>query len=277
MADAASLSFLDRHHFLIRRLHSLTGIVPIGIFLINHMLTNYTMFEGPDHFDKHVHWIHALPMLLMIEIFGIFLPIAFHAALGVYIALQGKSNTASYPYMDNWRYSLQRITAWIALIFLIIHFPHFRFAHWLGGEEYKAAAEISATAVTARGFQDLLIPMWLWMVIYVVGLLASVFHFCNGIVTFCITWGLTLNTTSRQYVSYGASGLGVVLVTWGLLGLYAIAIYDEEAHLGAKSHDANAAEGDPDDESQASYEADGSDPAATSPSAAAGAYADPSS
>jgi hypothetical protein len=30
-------SFIEKNHFLLRRLHSLTGIVPIGVFLIAHL------------------------------------------------------------------------------------------------------------------------------------------------------------------------------------------------------------------------------------------------
>ena len=37
---AGVTGFLDKHYFLLRRLHSLTGIVPIGIFLLAHLTTN---------------------------------------------------------------------------------------------------------------------------------------------------------------------------------------------------------------------------------------------
>ncbi len=53
MADTAP-GWLDRNHFALRRLHSLTGIVPIGLFLINHMLANSTAFLGEAHFNHHI-------------------------------------------------------------------------------------------------------------------------------------------------------------------------------------------------------------------------------
>lgn len=212
---------LARHHFLLRRLHSLTGIVPVGVFLINHLLTNSTAFLGPERFDHHVKWIHDLPWLLAIEILFIFLPLAFHACYGVVIALQGKMNVLQYPYMDNWRYALQRITAWITLGFVVVHLLHFRFAHYLGVEEYKAANPFFF-AFTQKGFLNLWLPTWLWTAIYAVGVLAATFHFCNGIVTFCITWGLTPGVEGRKRLSIAAGVLGLVLVAWGFVSLYAL-------------------------------------------------------
>jgi succinate dehydrogenase / fumarate reductase cytochrome b subunit len=221
---------LERNHFLLRRLHSLTGIIPIGAFLFNHLLTNSTAFLGAEHFDEHVLWIHSLPWLLFIEIFFIFLPLAFHGGYGVLIALQGRPNQSQYPYMDNWRYTLQRVTAWIALVFILLHLSHFRFAHWFGGPAYAPAVhEPGSFEITRQGFMQLWLPMWLWVTIYVVGTAATVFHFCNGIATFCITWGITVGDASRKRVSVAAAGLGVVLMAWGVASLYALTRAQQEA------------------------------------------------
>ncbi len=218
---------MDRHHFLLRRLHSLTGIIPVGVFLINHLLANSTAFLGPGHFDHHVQLIHSLPWLLVIEIGFIFLPLLFHGGYGVVIALQGRPNQGQYPYMDNWRYTLQRVTAWITVVFVLVHLAHFRFAHWFGLAEYKHANPYFFD-ITQQGFWDQWLPLWVWMVVYAVGLTAAVFHFCNGIVTFCITWGITVGDESRKKMSVVAGALGVVLLMWGFLSLYAFAQQPKE-------------------------------------------------
>jgi len=153
-------SWLREHRFALRRLHSLSGIVPIGLFLINHLLANSTAFLDEPHFNHHVGLIHSLPWLLAVEIVFIFIPLAFHAALGVTIAWEGKANQFQYPYMNNWRYTLQRVTAWITVVFVMVHLLHFRFAHWLGGAEYKAANP-AFYWVTQEGFLDVLLPAWL--------------------------------------------------------------------------------------------------------------------
>ena len=40
--------------FLLRKLHQLTGIVPLGLFFFVHMYTNSTAMNGPKIFDEPV-------------------------------------------------------------------------------------------------------------------------------------------------------------------------------------------------------------------------------
>lgn len=215
--------WLDKHHFLLRRLHSLSGILPIGAFLMVHLFTNSLAAWSPESFDKHVKDIHDIPYLPIVEWLGIFLPIAFHAGYGVVIARTGKSNVQFYTYADNWRYTLQRVSGWIALVFMVVHLLHFRFAHVVGGVEYQhtVAAGTTPYDVTAAGFETLL-PQALWFILYSVGLLASIFHLCNGVTTFCITWGITVSDASRKRVSIGAAGLAAMLTIWGFSSLIAL-------------------------------------------------------
>jgi len=216
---ATGETWTARHHFTLRRLHSLAGIVPVGVFLIEHLLTNSLAF-WPQRFNEQVHWLHNLHYLLWLEIVFIFLPLAYHGIYGLVIAWQGRLNALQYPYMDNWRYTLQRITAWITFVFVLVHLAHFRFAHWFGGRSYVGTAD--PFGLTQQGFISLLLPAWLWLVIYAVGLTSAVYHFCNGIVTFCITWGITVGEQSRKRVSVAAAGLGAVLLIWGVMSLYAL-------------------------------------------------------
>ena len=226
MADSAS-GLLDRHHFALRRLHSLTGIVPVGLFLINHLLANSTALLGEGHFNHHIELIHSLPWLLPIEIAFIFVPLAFHGLYGLLIALQGRPNQTQYPYMDNWRYTLQRVTAYIAILFIVVHLVHYRFADWFGIAPAYAAAHHAPGGFfqfTVNSFQAGLmgIPTWLWITIYAIGLATTVFHFCNGVVTFCITWGIVIGDASRKRLSAVAGALGALLLTWGVLSIYAL-------------------------------------------------------
>ncbi len=223
MADTAP-GWLDRNHFALRRLHSLTGIVPIGLFLINHMLANSTAFLGEAHFNHHIELIHSLPWLVWVEVLFIFIPLTFHGLYGVVIAWQGRLNSDRYPYLDNWRYTLQRVTAYIVIVFVLAHLAHFRFAHWFGSAAPYAAAhdaEGGFFRFTYEGFL-LLVPLWVWLAAYAIGLVAAIFHFCNGLVTFCITWGIVIGDDSRKRLSVAAGALAVLLLAWGGLSLYAL-------------------------------------------------------
>jgi succinate dehydrogenase / fumarate reductase cytochrome b subunit len=215
-----NLGFLDRHHFVLRRLHSLSGIVPVGAFLVNHLLANSTAFLGAKNFDHHIGIIHDLPWLPWIEFLFIILPLAFHAIYGLAIALEGRPNASQYPYMDNWRYTLQRVTAYIALAFIALHLAHFRFAYLFGGKAYGDAFPQFFT-FTREAFNNMWMPLGAWIAIYAIGTAATIYHFCNGIVTFCITWGITVGDASRKKVSYGALALGLLLAAWGTTSLIA--------------------------------------------------------
>jgi succinate dehydrogenase / fumarate reductase, cytochrome b subunit len=205
------LDSTGKYHFLLRKLHSLSGIVPIGCFLIEHMLTNsraFTWFgwfqSGPTQFNKAVHFLHELPFLPFLEIFGIFLPIAFHAIYGLVIAWQGQGNTTQYPHMDNARYRLQRITGYITVVFIIVHLLKFRFAHWLGGPEFIGSEdpfEITRHGLTAwNPWGTFIVPAWFTFLFYWIGLAAACFHFGNGIWGFCISWGLTISPRGQRGV-----------------------------------------------------------------------------
>ncbi len=78
--------------FLWRKLHSLLGIVPIGAFLIEHLLSNFEALKGPAAYGAQVKFLNSLPMVRVLEWVFIFLPLLYHAFYGVYIWLRGKSN-----------------------------------------------------------------------------------------------------------------------------------------------------------------------------------------
>ena len=237
MADtsAPALTFEEKHRFLLRKLHSLSGIVPVGLFLTEHMLTNSMaawgeisggVGGGKIDFNKHVHFLHSLPYLPLLEIFGIFLPLAFHAGYGIRIAMTAKSNAGNYPYMDNVRFSLQRLTGYIAFLFIIVHLYKFRFAHFFGGVPFLDHDIVDKFEITRRGLMDwhffgTPIPAGVTMTLYLIGLAASVFHFANGIWTFCISWGITVGAKAQRAVGVVAASIGLVLFTWGSSSLYA--------------------------------------------------------
>ena len=230
----------DQHHFLLRKLHSLSGIVPIGAFLFEHLLTNSRAFGwfglfngGPEAFNEDVLWIHNLPYLLVMEIGLIFLPLAFHALYGIKIARSAERNVASYPYMANKRYGLQRLTGYVAFGFLIIHLMKFRFAHLVGLTEHSFLdpALPDKFALTQQGLMHwnlwgIAVPAWFTLTIYVIGLAAAVYHFANGIWSFCVSWGITVGEKAQKAVGMFATAVGLVLFLWGSVSLYAFATTD---------------------------------------------------
>jgi succinate dehydrogenase / fumarate reductase, cytochrome b subunit len=225
MAEVAEVS-VRSNQFLLRRLQSLTGIIPIGAFVVLHLLSNLMVYfnePGYDYFQEQVNRIHALgPLLVTTEILFIFLPIAFHAAIGIKIWLEGKPNSIHYPYWGNVRYTLQRITGVVALIFIIVHVWHM---HWLGGRFGGGMFDpndASATAAWAlQAHRSWAQPL------YVVGVLAVVFHFANGIWTFLITWGITVGRQAQRKSGYVCAIFGIGLAVVGLFALRGFMIHPD--------------------------------------------------
>lgn len=242
----AAISFLDRHHFLLRRLHSLTGIAPIGLFLVSHLTTNSSIVwglldsrkaadghAGVATFQHEVNFIHAIPFLLLIEVFGLWLPIAFHAVLGVYYARSGKSNTAAYAYQANWRYTLQRVSGYAGILFIFYHVATLRWG-WTflvpGGTTWGAEAAASTLALALKGSETGLTPAGVAVSIgYMLGVTLLVFHFANGLWTAAITWGLTISRPAQRRWGYVCAGLGagMMLMAWSAVIGFATLDIDE--------------------------------------------------
>lgn len=251
--DAAGHSLLSRHHFLLRRLHSLSGIVPIGVFLFPHLFTNSSIMwarwtspgsttdpvvRGIQTFQEEVDFIHRLPFLTLVEVFGIWLPLAFHAGFGVYFASQGSSNVQRYAYQDNWRYVWQRITGYVAFLFIFLHLSSLRWG-WTYGGLLPSFDPHHAASTTAEHFQrgsaGLLLAAF-----YAVCVLAVVFHFANGLWTAGITWGLTLSTGAMRRWGHVCASVGAVLAVAGVLSVYGFATLDVAK---AKETEAQAQQG----------------------------------
>ena len=221
-ANDPAQSFLARHQFLIYRLFSLAGLVPVGAFLIVHLLTNASVLAGPGPFQSRVDMIHSLgPLLVPIEWLFIFLPMLFHAAVGFVIIANGMPNVGSYSYVGNVRYTLQRATGMIAFVFIIWHITQL---HWLGtpfgGGRFDPHHATSSAAVAIR-------PV-LITILYAVGVLSTVFHFSNGLWTLGITWGLWTSPAAMRRANWVSIAMGVLLAGAGLGALSGLQRVDIE-------------------------------------------------
>ncbi len=230
--------FLDRHYFLLRRLHSLSGVVPIGVFLFPHLTTNSSIVwgnylghspygpgtGGVSTFQHEVDFIHSLPALVLIEVGLIWLPLLYHAALGIVFARTGRTNVAAYRYGGNWRYALQRITGYIALVFIFFHLSSLRWG-WTYGGLFPTFIPDEAASTTAAHFQDG--KMGLAMAaFYLVGVLAAVYHFANGLWTAAITWGLTISRQAQERWGRVCTAIGVGLAAMGVAAIWGFSTLD---------------------------------------------------
>jgi len=194
---------MDRRRFILRRLHSLSGIFPIGAYLIFHiMLANASVLGGPERFDAAVEAIAVLPppVLLAIEVFAIYLPLLFHSLYGfVRVGEADLADPLRHDWLGSYLYVLQRLTGVIAFFFIGWHVYTTRFQY------YFADAHIDYAMM--RGIMTNHVSF----AIFLIGTAASVFHFTNGIWTFAITWGLTIGRRAQRTLRAASLGAFVLM------------------------------------------------------------------
>ena len=196
--------------FVLRRLHSLSGIIPVGAFLFEHILiSNSTAISGPEAYAKQVAFLGGLPLVFFLELFGIWLPIAFHALYGFYIWYRGDGNAISYPWSGNWMYTAQRWTGGIAFIYIIWHTYTMRFT----GVDLHMSPESSFGKVQMEVLQT---PYFLF---YVLGLVAASWHFAYGIWLFCAKWGIVSGDKAQKRLLALCLAFFCVLTAAGLASL----------------------------------------------------------
>ena len=229
-------SFLERNEFLLRRLHSLSGLVPVGAYMVVHLLTNASVLDSPATFQRSVYSIHSLGAVLpVVEWVFIFLPLLYHAIYGVLIMRGALPNSSTYKYTSNVRYTLQRATGMIAFVFIMWHVFHMH--GWFHADAWmqsvaRAAGRRAVSGRTTRPARQprrcrcrLIVP-----ILYAIGVLSCVFHLANGIWTFGITWGMwvTPRPSGGRTAVCLVFGLGLAAVSMGALGGFAFKYRGEE-------------------------------------------------
>jgi succinate dehydrogenase / fumarate reductase cytochrome b subunit len=198
----------QNREFFYRRLHSLLGVIPVGLFLTQHLVINHFATKGVDAFNNAAHFMENLPFRWALELFVIFLPLLFHAIYGLYIAFTAQNNVGRYGFFRNWMFALQRVSGVITLIFVAWHVWETRIAAAMGAEvNFDMMANILAN------------PFMLGF--YIVGVISSVFHLANGLWSFCVSWGITVSPRSQQVFTYVTMVIFVALSIVGVRALLA--------------------------------------------------------
>ncbi|MDQ3686691.1 MAG: succinate dehydrogenase [Acidobacteriota bacterium] len=198
--------------FLMRKLFQLSGIVPLGAFLLEHFYTNSKAVVGPDAFNEAVKDLQGIPYVLFLEIFGIFLPLIFHSVYGIFITWEARPNNLAYQYARNWFYTLQRATGVFLFFFIFFHVLNFRFGLLPGlNTESVAHYPHKAFEIVQREFQ---IPAI--FILYTIGIFSTVWHFANGLWLFLVDWGIVIGASAQRYAGYACIAIGAGLFAVGM-------------------------------------------------------------
>ena len=194
--------------FLWRRLHSLLGVIPVGLFLVFHLSLNFTAVGGEDVYNDSIGVMELVPhaLLLAMEWIIIYIPLMFHAFYGIYIAFTARHNVKRFSTFRNWMFVLQRFTGIFLVIFVAWHIFQTRVQKAFGEEvNFNMMAEIVDNP---------------WMLgFYIVGILSATFHLANGIWSFLVSWGITQSPSSQRVATYITMAFFVILSIVGVVAI----------------------------------------------------------
>lgn len=196
--------------FLWRRLHSLLGLIPVGLFLAFHLSLNFTAVGGEESYNGATGVMDLVPhaLLVLVEWVVIYIPLMFHAFYGIYIAFTATHNTKNFSTFRNWMFKLQRFTGIFLVIFVAWHIFQTRVQKAFGAEvDFNMMAEIVNNP---------------WMLaFYIVGILSATFHLANGLWGFCVSWGIIQSPKSQKITTYISMFVFVVLSIIGVAAILA--------------------------------------------------------
>ena len=200
----------DSTYDTLKRLHSLSGVVPVGAFLLEHFYTNSFAVQGASQFNRAAADLARLPYVQLIELFGIGVPILFHMVLGLLIATTLQANTGRHGYPRNWGYLLQRVSGVVLAFYIVYHVWATRFSpEVLGGD--TDLFRLMQNQLRNPGV----------FAFYVLGIVSACYHFGNGLFGFSIHWGLATSRAAQRRAARLGTAVFLVLTLIGLNALLA--------------------------------------------------------
>ena len=184
----------SRTSYILDKLQSLSGVIPIGAFLAEHFWSNSYALVSVNKYNEVSSELQQIPWRVIVETCVLFIPILFHGLYGIYIWWKGKSNALGHPWMANWLYVLQRWTGIIAFLFIGWHLYTERFL----GHGVTSYVDVQ---------RNMMNP-W-YVAFYIVGVTASSFHLGNGLWNFACKWGIAVSASAQRVAGWFGAAVAV--------------------------------------------------------------------
>lgn len=190
---------------LVDRLLSLTGLLPLGAFLVVHLAINLRALGGELAFARAVRMTERVPALAAFEALFVFAPLLVHAGLGVWMTVTRRPLHGRAAYPRALRIAM-RVTGVLVLAFLAMHLPELRF-------RLPGTRPGSGQLLTLLG-QDLSdmrggLP---WRgAVYLLGSACTTFHFVVGLWGFFASSGRGEAQQARRWAAWWAAAVGAAM------------------------------------------------------------------
>lgn len=203
-----------RENYFWHKLHSLTGVIPIGFYMLQHLTLNSFSLAGPSKFNSVIGFFESVPkhLLLALEIGLLGLPILFHGIYGLFITSRADLEVAkgAYPWRENRMFWLQRWTGVALFLLLILHVATTTINAKINGPQ----------VIQWQAWHDKLTSYgYVVLIVYMIGIVAAAYHLCYGLWNFCIRWGITVSGHSQRAMQKfsAAAFVAVTLLGWAAL------------------------------------------------------------
>ena len=194
----------------LRRLHSISGVLPVGAFVAFHLYVNSSAARGADAYNATVRRLQQVPLSVFAEIACIFLPLAFHGVSGLFLTASVPVSAERATRARRWLAILQRVTGVLLFGFILFHLWTARLVQI---EDHESLDLFHL-------MQSALASPWIHA-LYVGGILAATSHLASGLWSFSETWGLARTPRARAAVALVAAGVFVLLSAMGVQALAA--------------------------------------------------------
>jgi succinate dehydrogenase / fumarate reductase, cytochrome b subunit len=154
----------------LRRLHALAGVIPLGVFVIVHLLVNATALGGASRFDRVMGGLASSPVEPFVTVLFVGVPLAYHALYGIARVRRAPADAVESGYKRPRLDVLMRLTSVVLFVFVIVHTYEMRIGRSPSSLHTKLTMDLSSTkwGVPLIAFG------------YLLGLAAVAFHLAYG-------------------------------------------------------------------------------------------------
>jgi succinate dehydrogenase / fumarate reductase cytochrome b subunit len=190
------------------RLGSFLAVVPLSVWVINHLWDNLAAFSGAQAWQSAVT-TYAHPFSMALSFLIALVPLVLHTGWGLVRLFSFRPNNLAYNNYGNLKYILQRASALGLLGFLGAHI----WKAFLAPRLFNGAPEPFDDIAREMRFHG---PT---LFVYVLGTLATAFHLANGLQGFGMAWGIFATDRSMRRFEPVVIIVFLVLLamSWGTL------------------------------------------------------------
>ena len=196
---------------------AITGLLMV-LFVVGHMLGNWSIFAGANGINTYAEKLHGLPVVVWATRVVMLAAVLFHLVISIQITLENNQATPSKYAVDR---SLRATFAgknmiWTGLLlgaFIVFHLFHFTIRS-IPGMEIVQVQEISGRfdvfAMVAGAFGKAFTA-----VVYVVAMVSLFLHLSHGVQSTFQSMGLNNPKTMPGFVKFGTVLSVIFLLGYG--------------------------------------------------------------